>query len=719
MACGATCLRMISKHYGKAYSLPDLLQASGTTREGANLLGISDAAEKLGFRTIGVKITFEKFSKDAILPCIAHWNQNHFVVVYRIKNNDVYVADPAFGLIKYKKDEFCKSWSINGNNEGVLLLLEPSSEFYEDRTKEGILEKKKNKTFSFLARYLIVHKKLILQLMLGLLTSSILQLIFPFLTQSIVDIGIQNHDVHFIYMVLFSQLMLFFGKTSIEIVRSWLLMHISSRINISLVSDFFVKLMKLPISYFDVKMTGDIMRRISDHSRIESFLTGSSLTILFSTFNLVVFSLVLAWYSIIIFFVFMLGSIVYIAWIAFFLKHRATLDHKRFQQNRQNDSKVIEIINGMQEIKLQNAERQKRWQWENLQVRLFKLNIQSLTLSNIQSTGSSIINELKNIVITFLTAKLVLDGKITLGMMLSVSYITGQLNAPIIELVQFIRQWQDAKLSLERLSEIHNIENEEPIEGNLIFNLDCNNNINLKNITFKYDGIGNQPVIRNLSVTIPAKKITAIVGSSGSGKTTLMKLLLKFYNCNEGEIKLGNENIKNISSKIWREHCGVVMQEGYIFSDSIANNIAVGTTNIDMTRLRHSAQIANINEFIEKLPLGYNTKIGLEGIGISTGQKQRILIARAVYKNPDFLFFDEATSALDANNEKVIMKNLNDFFRNKTVFVIAHRLSTVKSADQIIVLDQGQIIEMGTHVELSAKKGAYYELVKNQLELGN
>lgn len=716
MTCGATCLRMIAKHYGKNYSLPDIVQLSGTTREGTNLQGINNAAEKLGFRTLGVKVPFNKLVEDAPLPCIAHWNQNHFVVIYKIIKDKIYVADPAHGLLVYKKEEFIKSWVSDGKDEGVLLLLEPTPAFYLDKSE--INTKDDKQSFVFLLGYLKSHKKAILQLCIGLLAGSLLQLIFPFLTQSIIDIGVQNSDLRFIYLILFAQLMVFFGRTTIEIIRNYILMHVSSRINISLVSDFFIKLMKLPISYFDTKMTGDIMQRISDNHRIEQFLTGASLSTLFSAFNFIIFSGVLAFYSLKIFTVFLIGTLFYFLWITFFLKRRADLDYKRFNQSSQNQSKVMELINGMQEIKLHNAERQKRWQWEVLQVKLFKINLKGLSLTTSQNSGSSLINELKNIIITFLAAKLVLDGEVTLGMMLSISYITGQLNAPVIEMVGFVQHWQDARLSLERLSEIHNREDEEPLNSELTSEINNNASFTFQNVSFKYEGVGNDYVLKNLSANIPSNKITAIVGSSGSGKTTLMKLLLKFYDTTEGAINIDTTNLKNISSKVWRDKCGVVMQEGYIFNDTIANNIAVGVDVVDKERLKHAVFVANIKEFIDNLPLGYNTKIGMEGIGISTGQKQRLLIARAVYKNPDYLFFDEATSALDANNEKIIMNNLNDFFKNKTVVVIAHRLSTVKNADQIIVLDKGCIIEKGNHTELTTLRGAYYELVKNQLELG-
>ncbi|MCC6448544.1 MAG: peptidase domain-containing ABC transporter [Chitinophagaceae bacterium] len=717
MDCAPTCLRMVTKHYGKSVSLQQIRELSSTTREGSSLLGLSEAAEKIGFRTMGVKISYEKLLEDAPLPCIAHWNQNHFVVVYKIKKDTVFIADPGHGLLKYSKEDFLKSWESDVN-EGILLLLEPTPEFYSENSSTGINESKP-KGFSFLFQYLFRYKKLLFQLIIGLLAGSLLQLIFPFLTQSIVDIGVQNNDIKFIYLVLFAQLMLFVGRTTIEIIRSWILMHISSRINISLVSDFFVKLMKLPISFFDVKMTGDIMQRINDHHRIENFLTSTSLNTLFSFVNLIVFSFVLAYYNLTIFTVFIGGSLLYFLWILFFLKRRADLDFKRFQQNSQNQSKVMELITGMQEIKLHNAERQKRWQWENIQVRLFKVNLKGLALEQAQNAGSNLINELKNIFITFLSAKLVIDGQITLGMMLSISYIIGQLNSPIMQLVTFTQSLQDAKLSLERLSEIHIKENEESSTNETTSEIEKNAPIGLKNVSFQYIGMMGELVLNDLDLIIPANKITAIVGTSGSGKTTLMKLLLKFYEPTKGEIKIAHQNLNAISPKVWRDKCGVVMQEGYIFSDTIANNIAVGVEYIDKERLRQAVTIANIKEHIESLPLGYNTKIGMEGIGLSTGQKQRILIARAVYKNPDYLFFDEATSALDANNEKVIMNNLNQFFKGKTAVVIAHRLSTVKNADQIVVLDKGKIIELGNHTELTALRGSYYDLVKNQLELGN
>ena len=722
MDCGPTCLRIIAKHYGRNISLPKLRALSETTREGSSLKTISNAAEKIGFKTLGVKVNFEKLQKEAPLPCIVYWRQQHFVVVYKISTpkgrsgGTVYVSDPAHGLLTYTKDEFIKNWIGSNANEhteeGIALLLEVTPKLKQTETDD--VENRQG--VSFLLGYVSKYKKFLFQLIIGLLAGSLLQLIFPFLTQSVVDIGIQNRDINFIYLILIAQLFLFFGRISVELIRGWILLHLSTRINISLVSDFFIKLMNLPIAFFDSKMTGDIMQRINDHQRIEHLLTNTSLNTLFSFVNLIIFGIVLAWYDLVIFAVFVVGSLCYFGWVVLFLNRRKDLDYKRFSQLSAEQTKVIELINGMQEIKLHNAEQQKRWSWEYLQARLFKIRIKSLVLEQTQSTGSNAINEIKNIFITILSAKLVIDGQITLGMMMAISYIIGQLNAPIQQLIGFIYTWQDAKIALERLSEIHEKEDEEKVGDEKIVNIPLDADIHLSKIKFRYLG-SDDLVIKELDLIIPANKLTAIVGASGSGKTTLMKMLLKFYEPNDGEIKVGNINLSNIRQHSWREKCGSVMQEGFIFNDTIANNIAVGEEHINREKLLRAVEVANIKEFIEKLPLAYNTKIGMSGVGMSTGQKQRLLIARAVYKNPEIIFFDEATSALDANNEKVIMENLNQFFKNKTAVVIAHRLSTVKNADQIVVLDKGKIIEKGTHDELISLKRSYYNLVKNQLEL--
>ena len=720
--CGPTCIRIIAKFYGKLFPLAFLRELSETIRDGSSLLGLSEAAEHIGFRTLAIKID-TKTLLETPLPCLLHWDKNHFVVLYDIKESKkgttYYISDPAHGLLKYNEQEFLKHWIGNNatanTNEGVVLLFETTPKFYKDTTQHETQDQRLG--ISFISPYLFKYKKFIVQLIIGLLAGSLLQLIFPFLTQSIVDVGIKNQDVHFIYLILFAQLFLFIGKTAVEMIRSWILLHLSTRINISLISDFFIKLMKLPIAFFDTRMTGDILQRINDHQRIEKLLTTSSLNVLFSMVNLFIFGIVLAFYSLSIFGIFIVGSLFYFLWIRIFLKKRADLDYKRFTEVSQEQSKVIELINGMQEIKLHNAEKQKRWGWEYLQARLFKVSIDGLKLEQYQSVGSSFINEFKNILITVFSAKLVIDGNITLGMMLAIAYIVGQLNSPIAQLINFVRELQDAQISLDRLAEIHNKKDEEQQIAQQIQSIPDNLSFELTKVSFRYIGTENK-VLDQLTLRIPAKKITAIVGASGSGKTTLMKLLLKFYEPNEGNISIGPHNLQYISQRSWRSKVGVVMQEGFIFSDTIAHNIAVGDDHVDKNKLAHAVHVANINEFIESLPLSYNTKIGSEGIGLSTGQKQRILIARAVYKNPDYLFFDEATSALDANNEKIIIERLNHFFKNKTVVVIAHRLSTVKNADQIVVLNKGAIIEQGDHESLVKQREAYYSLVKNQLELG-
>lgn len=716
--CGPTCLRIISKHYGKSVPLQDIRTLSETTREGSGLLGLSNAAESLGFRSLGVKIDFVTLVEEAPLPCIAHWNKNHYVVVYKIdKSQQVYVSDPSYGLITYSKQEFIKHWigenAHEKTEEGIALMLETTPSFFNNDFDEE--EKKTN--FKFLSKYLFKYKSLMIQLAIGLLAGSVLSLIFPFLTQSIVDVGIQNQDINFIYLVLLAQVMLFMGKTGIEIIRSWILLHLSTRINISIISDFFIKLMRLPISFFDTRMTGDIMQRINDHHRIEQLLTNSSLNTLFSLVNLIIFSVVLLLYDYRLFVVYLLGAILYVAWISFFLRKRKELDYKMFSNVSQEQSVVIELINGMQEIKMHNAEKQKRWGWEFLQVKLFKIKIKSLSLEQWQSVGGGFINQIKDILVSFLAAKLVLNGNLTLGMMLSVQYIIGQLNSPLMQLIDFIKQSQDAKIAMERLGEIHDKEDEETAQAHYVSEIP-QKDIALKKLSFRYTG-AESFVFQDLNLVIPYQKTTAIVGASGSGKTTLLKLLTKFYDPEKGELKIGSTDLKNIAPSFWRNHCGVVMQESYIFNDTIANNIAIGEDTVDKEKLRKAVEIAKIKDFIEDLPLSYNTKIGNEGIGLSGGQKQRLFIARAVYKSPEYIFFDEATSALDANNEKVIIENLGQFFKGKTAVVIAHRLSTVKHADKIVVLDKGVVVEEGNHQELVAKKGEYYRLIKNQLELGN
>lgn len=713
MDCGPTCLRMVAKHYGRNYSLQKLRELSQISREGVSLLGISEAAEKIAFRSLGAKLSLEQLN-EAELPCILHWRQNHFVVLYKIKRGSYYVADPAKGLITYSEKDFTQNWMGNKElHDGISLLLSPTPQFYE---QEG--EKKEGLKWSFLLRYLTTYRQLIMQLLFGLAIGSLLQLITPFLTQSVVDIGINTRNLNFVYVVLIAQVMLFLGSTSVDFIRSWIMLHITTRINVSILTDFLIKLMRLPMSFFDTKMTGDIMQRMGDQSRIQSFLTGSTLSIVFSMFNLVTFAFVLAWYNTQIFIVFLIGSSFYSAWILLFLKQRRNLDYKHFEISSKNQSNTIQLIGGMQEIKLNNCEQQKRWEWEHIQASLFKFSVKSLALGQYQQAGAFFINQTKNILITFLSAKAVIQGDITLGGMMAIQYIVGQLNSPVEQFLGFIQGFQDAKISLERLNEIHGMEDEEPAGQQFTSSLPADKSIRIQNLTFRYPGAGNDAVLENIDLYIPEGKTTAIVGMSGSGKTTILKLLLRFYPWEKGEIKVGENKLNQISHKLWRSECGIVMQDGFIFSDTIANNIAVGDEYPNKLKLEHALKVANIREFVDGLPNGFSTKIGSEGNGISQGQKQRILIARAVYKDPQYIFFDEATNALDANNERVIMDNLQAFFRGRTVVVVAHRLSTVSNADNIIVLDKGRIIEQGTHFELTSLRGEYYGLVKNQLELG-
>ncbi len=722
MDCGPACLTMIAAHYGRHYTLDHLREQCFIGREGVSLLGISKAAEQIGFRTVGGRLTFDKLAEKALLPCVVHWNQEHFVVVYAIrkkkKEYTVSVADPGKGLDTYSREAFCRHWistCTGGEEKGIALLLEPTQLFYE---QEGDRLPSENR-IRFLWKYLIKYKRFFGQLMLGLFIGSLLQLIFPFLTQAIVDTGIQGKDIGFIWLVLIAQMVLLFSRTAIDFIRRKILLHISTRINVSLISDFFIKLMKLPMKFFDTKLTGDLLQRIEDHRRIENFLTNQTISIVFSVFTFMIFSIVLFVYHLPIFTVFITGSILYGLWIRIFLKKRRLLDYKMFEQQGMNRNVVYQLITGMQEIKLQGCEQRKRWEWEDVQADLFDVNMQSLNLRQNQEAGGIFINELKNILVTVLAATAVINGSLTLGMMLSIQYIIGQLNSPVEQLMSFIYQWQDVSISLDRMNEIHTQQNDEGT-GRSITALprDVETDIHIRNVCFRYDGARPDYVLEGIDLHIPQGKVTAIVGASGSGKTTLIKLLLGYYMPNEGELLVGGENLSQFNPAWWRTQCGAVMQEGYLFSDTIARNIAVSDDEIDTDRLRHAAQTAHIAEYIEGLPLGYNTKIGQDGQGVSQGQRQRILIARVVYKNPPFVFLDEATNALDANNERAIVENLSEFYKGKTVVVVAHRLSTVKHADRIVVLEGGRIAETGTHAELTTRKGRYYELVRNQLELG-
>ena len=721
MMCGITCLQMVCKHFGREVSLRTLSKLCVATSEGVSMLGVNEAANKLGLRTMCARTDFDTLSK-ATLPCVLHWNQNHFVVLYKVRKGRIfYVADPGKGLVKYNLEEFGKHWvstASQGEEKGIAMFLEPTLEFYSHKV-DNEEEDGSPRSFQFLFGYIKQYRKYFGQIVLGLLVGSLLQLILPFLTQSIVDVGIKNQNIGFIWLILLGQLMLTISRTAIDFIRRWLLLHISLRINISLVSDFFIKLLKLPMSFFDTKLMGDLMQRMGDHSRVNSFLTQQTLSIVFSLFTFVVFSIVLLSYNWLIFAIFMLGSLLYGGWLALFLRRRKVLDYELFEQQAINNNKTYEFITSMQEIKLQDCEQRRRWEWEDVQADLFGVQMKSLKLQQTQEAGSIFINELKNIVITVVAATAVIHGQLTLGMMLAVQYIIGQLNSPVEQLMSFFYSVQDVKISLERINEIHRMDDENGKQGLETAVKEENEGIDLENVNFKYDPHALKTIIDDVSLTIPKGKVTAIVGASGSGKTTLIKLMLGYYPVLGGQITIGGTDVNALNKKWWRRQCGVVMQDGVIFSESIARNIAVDDGEIDKERLQKAAEIACIHDYAMGLPLKYNTKIGRDGVGLSQGQKQRILIARAVYKNPDYIFLDEATNSLDANNERMIVEHLDEFYKGKTVVIVAHRLSTVKNADQIVVLDKGKVVEIGNHEALTAKRGAYYNLVKNQLELGN
>ena len=682
------------------------------------LAGICQAAEAIGLNTLGVDVSYETLRDDVPLPAIAHWRQRHFVVVYQVKGDTVRVADPGFGLITYTRAEFLRGWQSQREqgSTGLLLLAEPAERFFEAPEQP----RRRRQGLRLLLPYLRPYHALLIQVLLGLLVGTAVQLALPFVTQAMVDHGIRFQNLGFVYLMLMAQLVLFTSQTTVDVVRGWLLLHMGSRINVKVISTFLFKLMNLPIGFFDTKTTGDLLQRVQDHRRIETLLTGSTLAGLFSAVNLVVFGAVLALYDPAICALFAGGTALYALWAWLFMRRRAMLEYRRFDEAAGNQSSIIQLIQGMQEIKLNNSERRRRWEWEAIQARLFRISVKGMALTQWQNAGGAFINELKNILISFVTARAVLRGELTIGMMLSVQYIIGQLNAPITTLLLLANTLQDARMSLDRLAEIHGRDDEETDRGGLTILPESRTLSIGDGLSFQYGGVSGRPVLRDLNLTIPEGKVTAIVGPSGSGKTTLMKLLLRFYAPTTGVIRLGAVNLEDISPRAWRERCGVVMQGGYIFADTIARNITKSNfeTTIDRGRLQRAVRVANLEQFIDELPVGYNTRLGSAGITLSGGQSQRILIARAVYKEPDFLFFDEATSALDAHNERVIMANLAEFCQGRTVLVIAHRLSTVRDADQIIVLDHGSVVEQGRHEELAQRRGAYFHLVRNQLELG-
>lgn len=717
MQCGIACLQMICKHFGREYSLDFLSKLCFATNEGVSLLGIDDAANKLGLKTLCVKASMDELDKIS-LPAILHWNQKHFVVLYKIKKGrKYYIADPGKGLTAYTNEEMREYW-LSTNSKGVAMMLEPTPHFYDTKNASGVGEKEIH-SFRFLYGYVRRYYKYFGMIAIGLALGSIIQLVLPFLTQAIVDKGIKHQDLNIILLILFGQLMLTISRTFIDFLRRWILLRISMKINISLISDFFIKLLKLPMSYFDTKLLGDLMQRMNDHGRVNNFLTQNVLNIVFSLLTLIVFSVVLVIYDKFVFLVFLIGSMLYGGWIALFLKRRKVIDYELFEQQAINNNRTYEFITSMQEIKLQDCEQRKRQEWEHIQKDLFKIQQKSLRLQQQEEAGGIFINELKNIAITVMSAAAVIEGNMTLGMMLAVQYIIGQLCSPVEQLMVFFYSIQDVKISLERINEIHSMEDENGKAGLLTSIKQKSKGINIQNVIFKYNPHVLTKTIDHVDIQIPQGKVTAIVGASGSGKTTLIKLILGYYSVIEGRICIGSTNINDVNKQWWRRQCGVVMQDGVIFSESIARNIAVDDAEIDQVRLLEAAKISCIFDYVMGLPLKFDTKIGRDGIGLSQGQKQRILIARAVYKNPEYIFLDEATNSLDANNERKIVENLDRFYKGKTVVIVAHRLSTVKNADQIVVIDHGKVVETGTHDTLTLKRGAYFQLVKNQLELGN
>lgn len=715
MECGATCLRMVASYYGKLYSAEYMRRMCVVSRNGVTMHSLNEAAQKIGFQTVCGKMNLDDLVTDRPLPCILHWNQNHFVVLHNIKyrrgkGHVFYIADPGKCLLQLDRSAFLKAWTSNPeakDDKGILMALHPTSEFYAQKETVGT-----QYSFHFLWGYVKQYTPLFVQLLLGAILGSLLQLAFPFLTQAIVDKGISLQNLNIIYLILLGQLMLVIGRTFIDFIRRWLLLHISTRINISLLSDFFIKLMKLPMSFFDTKIKGDLLQRIQDHKRLEQFITTQTLMLIFSIFTFLIYGGVLIYYNYIIFIIFLAGSLLYTLWVCLFLQKRKAIDYEFFDLYARNQNKTLQILDGIQDIKLQNSERKECWDWEDTQADLFHTTVVSTKLQQTQEAGTLLISEIKNIIITIVSATLVINNQLTLGMMLSIQYIAGQLNSPIEQLVRFINIWQDVQISLERINEIHQKEDENAHRNINTINRE---DIFLNNVSFRYNG-SSTTVLNNITLQIPYGKTTAIVGASGSGKTTLMKLLLGFHKPVSGEIYIGNNNLENINLESWRKLCGAVMQEGYIFSTSIAQNIGFSSDDLDYQRMINAAHIANVSSIAEQLPSKYDTLIGANGQGLSQGQKQRILIARAIYKSPLYLFFDEATNALDTSNESHIMKNVLDFMKNKTLIIVAHRLSTVKSADQIIVMNNGEIAETGNHNELIKQKGHYYQLIKDQLD---
>ena len=716
MDCGPACLAYISKIYDKKYSLQYLREICYISKRGVTLLGILEAGKAIGFEVFSTKVDLDTIiNKVKLYPCIIHWEQNHFVVLNKIVKTKksklyFYLMDPRSGFIKLNEKQFRNGW-LGNNDKGIVAFFEPKDEFLNIS-----IEKQKKINYEELLYSLHPYKKKFVLLIFLVFASSLITLVFPFFTKELIDNGISQKNLNLISLILLAQLSLFLGSMIINVIRNWLTLYIGTYVSINLISDFITKLVKLPMKNFDNHMIGDLNQRIIDNERIERLITSESITTFFSIFSFLVFFVVLAYFNIITLVIYFALTLIGLLWSIYWINKKKILDFYEFQLKSKNQESIFEIFSGIRDIKLFQLENFKLTKWQSVQNELLSLNIKILKIDQIQTFGYQFINQLKNIIVTYFVAILVLKGKMSLGTLLSISYIIGEMNSPIAQLVSFIKKLQEAKLSFTRLSEIST---QLPEENNFNKQLNTKNNegIVINNLSFSYENIQSSIVLNNINITIPNSKVTAIVGHSGSGKTTLMKILLRFYEPTKGNIYFNGDDILTISPNDLRKHIGTVLQDGFIFSETIERNVVTNSEEADLEKLNNALKIACIFDFVNSLPQKHNTIIGSLGNNLSTGQKQRILIARAIYKNPNYLFLDEATSALDSKTEKIIHNNLIEFYKNKTVLIIAHRLSTVKNADNIIVLDSGKVVESGNHKELIEKKGAYYDLINNQLEL--
>ena len=709
--CGPACLKIIAKHFGKFYSLQSLRDKCGITKEGVSLLDLSTGAESIGLRTLAIKCTIDDVVNSVPFPAIIFWKDSHFVVVYYANKKYIWVSDPAKGRIKYTHEEFKKGWYQKGAMQGVLLAIEPTAEFKDSKAER---EQRKN-TFSSILKYFTPYQRNFTLIFVIMLLVTALQGMLPFISKAVIDVGIKTSDVNFINMVLIGNISILLSVMIFNVIRDWILMHITARVNIALISDYLIKLMKLPVTFFENKLLGDILQRAQDHERIRSFIMNNSLSLIFSILTFVVFSIILLIYNAIIFYIFISGSILYAGWVLLFLNIRKKMDWEYFELLSKNQSYWVETVSSIQDIKIYNYEKHRRWKWEEIQARLYHVNKRVLAITNAQNLGAQFIESIKNMGIVFFCATAVIKGEITFGVMISTQFIIGMLNGPLVQFINFIVSAQYAKISFLRINEIKQLEDEEELlsVGSTTI-LPENKSLILDNVNFQYTA--NSPlVLHNIYLHIPENKVTAIVGGSGCGKSTLLKLLVRLYKPSYGDIKMDKMNVNAINLRQWRSMCGVVMQDGKIFSDTILNNIVLDDEHIDYEQLRKVCRIAQIEDEINAMPKGFETNIGENGRGLSGGQKQRLLIARALYRNPQYLFLDEATNALDTINEKKIVEALNNAFLQRTVIVVAHRLSTIRNADQIVVLDKGYIVEVGNHDSLMERKGHYFQMIASQM----